>query len=175
VPARLRAFRANDLPALEAVRAAAFAPIFRGFAEAVGPRIAPVAFAGAEAEQARLLAEICAPGSGQSVLVAEVAGAVVGFVAFSCDTATRLGEIGLNAVHPDHAGRGIGTAMYVAALRRMEEAGMQVATVSTGGDAGHAPARRAYAKLGFGAPIPSVTLHRVLRAPDARRGRDDDA
>jgi hypothetical protein len=45
----------------------------------------------------------------------------------------------------------------------MRDEGMRLATVSTGGDASHAPARRAYEKLGFGAGIPAVTLYKLLR------------
>ena len=87
---------------------------------------------------------------------------VVGFVSLKLNRETRVGEIGLNAVHPDHAGAGIGTAMYELAIARMKEAGMRVATVGTGGDPSHAPARRAYEKAGFTAEIPSVWLCRKL-------------
>ena len=37
-----------------------------------------------------------------------------------------------------------------------------VATVGTGGDPSHAPARRAYETAGFGPAIPSLTLYRLL-------------
>jgi GNAT superfamily N-acetyltransferase len=74
----------------------------------------------------------------------------------------RIGEIGLNAVHPAHAGHGIGTAMYRHVMAIMKEHGAALATVSTGGDAAHGPARRAYAKAGLAAPLPSVTLYRLL-------------
>jgi hypothetical protein len=39
---------------------------------------------------------------------------------------------------------------------------MLAATVATGGDASHAPARRAYQKAGFEAQIPSVWMCRRL-------------
>jgi hypothetical protein len=52
--------------------------------------------------------------------------------------------------------------MYHFAITRMKEAGMRVATVATGGDASHAPARRAYEKAGFAVQIPSVWLCRKL-------------
>jgi GNAT superfamily N-acetyltransferase len=73
-----------------------------------------------------------------------------------------MGEIGLNAVDPAHVGHGVGTAMYDFALARMKEAGMRVATVSTGGDPSHMPARRAYEKAGFTASIPSVWMCRTI-------------
>lgn len=171
----LRAFDEADLPALHRVREAAFAPVFASFRSIVGAEIAAIAFARAEVDQGTHLDEICANGSGHQVLVVsasaspEAGGAgahggatVVGFVAFSVDSAARTGEIGLNAVHPDWAGRGIGTWMYQEALSRMKAAGAAVATVGTGGDSSHAAARRAYAKAGFGPAVPSLHLYRAL-------------
>jgi GNAT superfamily N-acetyltransferase len=71
-------------------------------------------------------------------------------VSFSLNREKRVGEIGLNAVHPTYAGRGIGTRMYEFVIARMLENGMMLATVGTGGDPSHEPARRAYRKAGFG-------------------------
>ncbi len=48
-------------------------------------------------------------------------------------------------------------------LARMRELGAEVATVGTGGDPSHAPARRAYAKAGFGPALPSVYAYARLR------------
>ena len=47
-------------------------------------------------------------------------------------------------------------------LARMREAGMRVATVATGADPSHAPARRAYEKAGFTVQIPVVWFCRKL-------------
>jgi ribosomal protein S18 acetylase RimI-like enzyme len=52
------------------------------------------------------------------------------------------------AVDPDHQGGGIGTALTEFALDRLKYAGMKVAMVETGGDPGHAAARRTYEKAG---------------------------
>jgi len=46
--------------------------------------------------------------------------------------------------------------MYEFVLSRMKEAGIRAATVATGADASHAPARRPYQKVGLAAQIPSV-------------------
>jgi GNAT superfamily N-acetyltransferase len=158
----LRPLAHGDRPALQRVRAAAFAPVFASFRAIVGDAIARHAFAGAEIEQTDLLDRICTPGSGHGVVVAELGGEVVGFVAWTHDPATRMGEIGLNAVHPDHAGQGVGTAMYEHALGLMRRAGAAVAAVGTDGDTSHAPARRAYERAGFGRALPSVTLYKLL-------------
>ena len=158
----LRRAAAADLPSMQSVRGAAFAPIFASFRSLLGDEIYAVAQAPGDAAQGELLASLLAHDSGWTVYVAEVAGGVVGFVAIKLDQQTRVGEIGLNAVDPSHAGHGIGTTMYEFAIARMKEAGMRVATVSTGGDASHAPARRAYEKAGFAVHIPSVWLCRKL-------------
>ena len=60
-----------------------------------------------------------------------------------------MGEISMLAVDPDHQGRGIGTALTGFALDRLKDAEMTVAMVETGGDPGHAPARRVYEKAGY--------------------------
>ena len=158
----LRPFTPEDRPVLQAIRAAAFRPVFRSFAEIVGEEIAAVAFARADEEQAQLLDSLCSDNAAATMLAAALDGAIVGFIAYTIDRQTRIGEIGLNAVHPAQAGRGIGTAMYRNVLRRMKARGMRVATVGTGGDPSHKAARRAYAKAGFGTPIPSLTLYRTL-------------
>ena len=158
----IRPFEAEDLPALQRIREAAFAPVFRSFRQIVGEDIAQLAFTHADDEQAKLLDDICASGSPHRVLVAAVGGEIVGFVSFTLDAATWIGEIGLNAVHPDHAGKGVGTFMYAHVLACLKEAGAVLATVGTGGDPSHAPARRAYAKAGFGPGLPSVYLYRKL-------------
>lgn len=158
----LRPFRPDDLPVLHDLREVAFAPVFASLRALVGTEIAAVAFARAEEEQGQHLEEIAAEGSGHQLLVVEADGKVAGFVSFRVDAAKRSGEIGLNAVHPGFAGRGIGTWMYAEALARMKALGAEVAEVGTGGDPSHAPARRAYEKAGFGPAIPSLHLYRRL-------------
>ncbi len=158
----IRKAEAEDLARLQAIRAAAFEPVFRSFRNILGERIAAVALAGAEREQANLLDQICGKESSEDLLVVEHGGEIVAFCAIRCDRASKVGEIGLNAVHPACQGRGVGAWMYEAALARLRAAGMQVATVGTGGDPSHAPARRAYEKAGFGPTIPSQYMYRSL-------------
>jgi ribosomal protein S18 acetylase RimI-like enzyme len=159
---RLRPFERADLPRLQAIRQAAFAPVFASFREIVGEQIAALAFATADEEQAKLLDNVSAPESGHEIWVAAEGDAIVGFVSLKVDAATRTGELGLNAVDPAHAGRGVGAAMYAHALARMKELGAVLATVGVGGDASHAPARRAYEKAGFGAGVPSLWMYKLL-------------
>ncbi len=158
----LRSVKPDDLPHLEAVRQAAFAPVFASFRAILGEEIYQLAQARDDEAHDQVLISLLAPDSGWEVYVAEQAGVVVGFISVKLNLETHVGEIGLNAVHPHYAGQGIGTAMYDFILARMKEAGMQVATVATGGDPSHAPARRAYEKAGFTVQIPGVWLYRTL-------------
>ena len=112
--------------------------------------------------QEGLLTSLLTAEAGWELHVAHSGDEIVGFVSFRLNRQTLVGEIGLNAVDPARAGSGIGTAMYEFALRRMKEAGMKVATVGTGGDPSHAPARHAYRKVGFDAELPTVWMFKKL-------------
>ncbi|MGH6735223.1 MAG: GNAT family N-acetyltransferase [Methyloceanibacter sp.] len=158
----IRPFAADDLPRLQEVRAAAFSPIFESFRTIVGEAISARAFDTADADQAALLDGICRPGSTHRVFVALMDSEIVGFVSLTLDQAKRTGEIGLNAVHPSHARQGIGTQLYAFAISVMRDERMRLATVGTGADPSHAPARRAYEKAGFEVGVPSVFLYKVL-------------
>lgn len=96
------------------------------------------------------------------VFVAELQGQVVAFLTYVVQEYRHLGIIGNNAVDPEFQGRGIATRMYQHVLDRFRQAGLKYAQVHTGLDEGHAPARRAYEKAGFGKPVPEVTYHMEL-------------
>lgn len=153
---------ADQLPTLDRIRLAAFAPVFASFRSLLGDALYELAQARDDQAQGALLVSLLQSDSGWEVYTASEAGVVVGFVSLRMNPETFIGEIGLNAVDPKHAQRGIGTAMYQFAVQRMKQAGMRVATVGSGGDASHVPARRAYEKAGFDAAIPSVWLSRLL-------------
>ena len=152
----------TDLPDLEEIRAAAFAPVFASFREILGEQIYEAAQRPEDEAQSGLLVELFADASPWEVYLAQEGERTVGFVSIRLDEEAGVGEFGLNAVAPRAAGRGIGTAMYDFALERMRRAGMRVATVATGGDPSHAPARRAYRKAGFDVEIPSLWMCRVI-------------
>jgi GNAT superfamily N-acetyltransferase len=159
---RFRLARPEDAARLQAIRRAAFAPVFASFRSLLGDEIYELAQRREDEAQEGLLTSLSAADSGWSLYVAESGGEIAGFVAVRLDREKLLGEIGLNAVDPARAGQGIGTAMYEFAVECMKRAGMKVATVATGGDRSHAPARRAYQKAGFLAEIPSVWMCRKL-------------
>lgn len=98
----LRPFTPEDRPVLQAIRAAAFRPVFRSFAEIVGEEIAAAAFARLGAEQAQLLDSLCGEDTAATMLVAVLDGTVVGFIAYTIDRETRSARSG--SIEFDHAG-----------------------------------------------------------------------
>lgn len=96
-----------------------------------------------------------------TVWVAEEDGAVVGFVAAVLHVDEQMGQLAMMAVDPDSQNHGLGTQLTNVATDWMREAGMTHAVVSTGGDPGHAPARRTYEKAGY-APFPGVNYFKAL-------------
>ncbi|MBQ0818386.1 MAG: GNAT family N-acetyltransferase [Methyloceanibacter sp.] len=140
----------------------ALEPVFESFRNIVDEAISPLAFAPAEPDQAAHLNDLGKPDRDGKFFVAQIGEEIVGFMAVSLDEAKKTGEIGLNAVHQSHAGQGLGTRLNSFAIAIMRNAGMRLATMGTGGDPSHAPARRIYEKVGFGAAIPSVWLYKLL-------------
>jgi GNAT superfamily N-acetyltransferase len=82
--------------------------------------------------------------------VAERADRICGFVvAAVVDPVRGLGEITMIAVDPTEQGHGAGHALVDHATDWLREIGMRVATIGTGGDPGHAAARRLYERAGY--------------------------
>ena len=127
----------------------AWAPVFASLERVLGSEIFGRLHPDWREDQRRAVEDICAAKEGR-VWVAEVGASAVGFVAVEFHHPERsVGEISMLAVDPDHQGGGIGTALTEFALDRLKEAGMTVAMVETGGDPGHAAARRTYEKAGY--------------------------
>ena len=95
----------------------------------------------------------------EEVIVArDTAGNILGFATFFINEKIGLGEIGNNAVDPEHQGMGIGKILYNHIIAVFRERGLTYATVSTGyEDPGHANARAAYKKVGFKKMRTSIT------------------
>lgn len=151
-----------DHPVAEEIRQAAFEPVFASFKSILGSEIYNLAQAEEDQSQENMLSELLEVSSDWDLYIAECEGTVVGFLSLKLDSKSNVGEIGLNAVHPANAGNGLGTQMYQFALEKMKESGMKVATVATGGDPSHEPARAAYQKVGFDTEIPSVWMCKLL-------------
>lgn len=109
---KIRPVRAEDAARLDEIRRAAFAPVFASFRSILGDEIYAAAQAREDEAQGDILASMLTAGSRWEVYVAEVADDIIGFVSVQLNHDTNVGEIGLNAVNPAHAGKGIGAEMY---------------------------------------------------------------
>lgn len=127
----------------------AWEPVFDSFRQIMGPVVFPVVYPDWRRIQRETVEKFCAAREHAVVWVAEVEGRVVGYLVCEMQPQTQTGEVQLLAVHPDYQNQGIGTALNRYALDKMKERGIKVATVGTGGDPGHAPARRTYEKVGY--------------------------
>ena len=65
------------------------------------------------------------------------------------------------AVDPDFQRRGIGTALTRIATDQIRDPGLALAVIDTGGDVGHAPARRTYERAGY-TQMPIVRYFKAL-------------
>lgn len=156
---RTRLFDGGDLPEIVALSLLAWEPAFESMEKVLGPRIFHLIWPDWRKGQAEGVAGACRATDKCHVLVAELDGRVVGFIAYELEGET--GEVVLLAVHPESQRRGIATALNHAALDAMKAAGMKMAIVETGGDDGHAPARRAYEKAGY-TGLPLVRYFKAL-------------
>jgi ribosomal protein S18 acetylase RimI-like enzyme len=149
VQPRIRPFDDRDAEVVVDLSLRAWAPVFASLEQVLGSEIFGRMHPDWREDQRRAVEDVCAAKKGR-VWIAEVDGTVVGFVAIELHHPERsMGEISMLAVDPDHQGGGIGTALTAFALDRLTDAGMKVAMVETGGDPGHAAARRTYEKAGY--------------------------
>lgn len=158
----IRDLKSTDVEVIAEIAVAAWTPIFAFYRQTLGEELFEAACPNWQEEKARQVRLACDPQNRAMVCVAEKEGQVVGFITFYANDASRIGEIGNNAVHPDFQGMGIGTRMYQHIFDRLGRLGMRFVKVSTGGDPSHAPARRAYEKAGFSIQLPSVEYYRKL-------------
>ena len=148
----IRPYRPEDLPRLQEIAVQAWTPIYAEYRRKLGDEIFEQVYAGG-AERKRGQIASFAEKSPERMVVAETPeGKVVGFATYNLREEIKVGDIGNNAVDRTCGLKGVGQALYAEVFRRMRAAGMTVARVDTGyNDEGHAPARRAYERAGFGA------------------------
>jgi len=150
----IRPVRDSDIEDLVQLSLLAWVPIFDSFERILGPSIYALIWPEWRTSQRAGVEMVCKDRDKFTVLVAELEGAVVGFLAYELNMKDKIGEVQLLAVHPEYQNRGIGTALNEFALSEMRERGMQMARVETGGEVSHAPARRSYEKAGYtGLPL----------------------
>jgi ribosomal protein S18 acetylase RimI-like enzyme len=161
VDLRIRPLCEEDIEDLVQLGLSAWEPVFASFETVLGLDIFHAIWPEWRKSQREGIEGVCKGEDALTVWVAELGGAAVGFVAYKLNEDSKEGEVEMLAVHPDYQNRGIGTELNCFALERLREAGMILAAVGTGGDPGHAPARRSYEKAGY-TPLPLVRYYKKL-------------
>lgn len=149
----IRPFSSDDIGDVVQLSLLAWEPVFISFKQVLGEKIYLLQYPDWQRQQKEVVEKICTD-KNTSVWVAEADGHAIGFIAYTLNTEEKIGEVELLAVHPDYQNQGIGTALNKFVLEKMKASGMKLAAVATGGDPGHAPARRSYEKAGYtGLPL----------------------
>lgn len=155
----IREYRPGDEDAVVALSIRAWAPVFASLEQVLGREMSARLHGDWERYQESAVRGVLGDVT-MHVWVAETR-TVIGFVAATLHRERLLGEIVMVAVDPGEQHQGAGTALTAFATEWLSESGMRVAMVETGGDPGHAPARRVYEKAGY-TPLPVVRYFRNL-------------
>jgi ribosomal protein S18 acetylase RimI-like enzyme len=155
----------DDVEAVVQLSLRAWEPVFASFRQVLGDAIYLKIYPDWTTQQRAAVEAGCRAPEG-SVWVAEVDGSVAGFITYKLNMEAKTGEVEFLAVDPAYQNRGIGTALNTFVLGKMRESGILLAEVGTGGDPGHAAARRSYEKAGYTA-LPIVRYYQDLTQDDA--------
>jgi ribosomal protein S18 acetylase RimI-like enzyme len=127
----------------------AWHPVFESLSAAMGPELFRAFYRDDWREAQRGAVESVCADENVHVWVASEEAQIAGFVVLKVHREDRMGEIYMIAVDPDFQRRGIASKLTSHSVEWFENAGMSVVMVETGGDPGHAPARRTYESSGF--------------------------
>lgn len=157
----IRPLEDRDHESVVALSLRAWAPVFASLERVLGPSGVYAALHPDWRTSQRRAVQAALDAADMQVWVAEVGAVVAGFAAAVLHHDESIGEVHMIAVDPPFHRRGIATALLDVATTWIKEQGRAVALVGTGGDPGHAPARRTYEQAGFTA-LPGVQYFRTL-------------
>ena len=142
-------FEDEKLEAIVQLSLRAWEPVFESLEQAMDPAVYRAFYRGDwRAAQRRAVESVCSD-AGVNVWVASEQSRPAGFAALKLHPEDQMGEIYMIAVDPDFQRRGIATRLTRHSLDWFRKAGVSIVMVETGGDPGHAPARRTYEASGF--------------------------
>lgn len=154
--AAIRPAQPGDLPALEAIAGQIYGDTRFYYDPNFDPRKCD--------ELYRTWIRVSCEGYAAAVLVADLDGAVAGYVTCHLDVADHSGRIGLVGVHPQAHGRGLGQALVRAALTWFAGQGAQPVSVATQGR--NIAAQRLYQRCGFLSRAIYLWYHRWFPVED---------
>jgi GNAT superfamily N-acetyltransferase len=145
---QIREYRPEDEEPVVGLSLRAWAPVFASLEHVLGSELSHRLHGDWRRYQEQAVRDVLADPAMQ-VWIAQAAPGATGMVAATLHRERLIGEIVMLAVDPDRQHRGTGTALTEFATGWLRGAGMRVAMVETGGDPGHAPARRVYEKADY--------------------------
>ena len=160
----IRAYRTDDREAVIDLALRAWAPVFASMRGVTGDEIDRLLHGDDWRVYQRRSVEDALDNAAMHLWVAhdpDDAAALLGFLAVTLHVDDAMGQVWMLAVDPDAQGRGLGTTLTNLATEWIRDAGMRIAMIGTGGDPGHAPARRTYEKAGYTA-LPTVQYLKAL-------------
>ena len=146
--AGIRDYRPRDEQAVVELSLRAWDPVFRSLEDVLGPEIFTRLHPDWRRDQENAVRGTLADPATRA-WVAGAGDGVAGFAAAVLHHGRRMGEVTMLAVDPQAQNRGIGAALTEVATGWLRASGMAVAMIDTGGDPGHAPARRVYEKADY--------------------------
>ncbi|WP_327040554.1 GNAT family N-acetyltransferase [Micromonospora ureilytica] len=159
---RIRSFLQHDLDRLTELTIETFGPFYE---ESFRPLVGEIVFANQHGkwrdDYVEQVAVLHDPAQHRYVAVAEIDGAIAGYVAWAVEPERRSASVTILAVSAEHRRLGAGTVLCEHAFAAMRDLGAEVVTIGTGGDGFHVPARALYEALGC-TPLPVAVYYREL-------------
>jgi len=144
----IRNYQLEDKKAILELTLRAWKPVFEGLQSSMDPEIYEIFVPDWVAQQTQSVNLIC-DSADIEVIVAEKDNTILGFSSIKSHPEDFLGEIYMIGVDPNYQKAGIGSALIKSSEKIIRRNGFSLVMVETGGDPGHAPARRAYETMGF--------------------------
>lgn len=157
----IRPARVEDAERCGDIAVAAWAPVYESFRRMVGDELFALQWPNWRDDKRGQVEGFIRKHTDWAI-VTELDGAIAGFLTYTINAERGSGEIGNNAVDPGFQGYGIGTLQCERVLDIFREAGLKFATVYTGLDEAHLPARLMYAKAGFDLSTPHIRYYKRL-------------
>jgi ribosomal protein S18 acetylase RimI-like enzyme len=145
---KIQPYDESRLEAIVQLSLRAWAPVFESIRSAMDPEVYREQHPDWRVAQRNAVESACTD-ENIHVWVATEGLQTAGFAALRLHADDRMGEIYMIAVDPGFQRRGIGMSLTNHSLAWLRQAGMTTVMVETGGDPGHAPARRTYESAGF--------------------------
>jgi ribosomal protein S18 acetylase RimI-like enzyme len=149
-----------DLPALIDLTIETFRPLLAGSMVRMRPAVTAHDHANWEDDYRHEVPSLLNPAENRFITLAEDDGGPLGYVGWNI-TDDSSGRLEMVAVQQRARRQGIARALCTTVLRELDDRGVAVVHIGTGGDDFHAPARALYESLGF-TPYPTVDYARAL-------------